>query len=337
MQQNSVEGHRVRALTMSHIIADIGGTNARFAIVQGGKAVHETVLKCRDYEDLTDAATAYLDGLPERFSVQNAAIALAGPITGADEFTLTNHPWRFSISQTKKALGVEKLGMFNDFQAVAMSVPHLQDEYVIKVGGGESLPKGNIGVIGPGTGLGVSSLVYDERNARYIAVACEGGHVTMPAKTQREFDIFQWLVSHKYSHVSAERVCSGKGIVNLYRAMRSIDKRNDLPERLEPEEITARALSGECALCAELLDIMLGFLGRVAGNLALTLNAMGGVYIAGGIIPQIGLDVFENSRFREEFYAKGRFKDFVNGIATYVVTDPLMALGGLRAEVENLG
>lgn len=319
---------------MVHMIGDIGGTNARFAIVENGAILYENVLKVTDHDNLLQAARSYLRGLPKPFKVAHAAFALAGPITGADEFTLTNHPWRFSISETKAGLGVERLEMLNDFHAVALSIPHTKAADMVKIGDGVCAPQGNIGVIGPGTGLGVASLVYDHKTQHYVAVACEGGHVTMPAKTQREFDIFQWLVSHKYSHVSAERVCSGKGMGNLYRAMRAVDGRSDLPPRLEPEEITARALSGECALCVELLDLMLGFLGRVAGNLALTVNTTGGIYLAGGILPKIGLDVVEKSRFREEFSAKGRFKDFVAGIATIVVTDPFMALKGLKAEVE---
>ncbi len=325
---------------MVHIIGDIGGTNARFAIVEsgdkknGGVIAYEVVLKCADYDDLLQAARSYLRTLPRDLALKNAAFALAGPITGVDEFTLTNHPWKFSISRTQQELGVDSLHMINDFHAVALSIPHIEAQHIVKIGGGQAKENGNIGVIGPGTGLGVASLVFDPKTQHYVAVACEGGHVTMPAKTKREFDIFQWLVSHKYSHVSAERVCSGKGMANIYRALRALDMRSDLPPRLEPEEITQRALSGECALCAEILDLMLGFLGRVAGNLALTVNTVGGIYLAGGILPKIGMDVLEKSRFREEFAAKGRFKAQIADIATFVVTDPFMALKGLKAEVE---
>jgi glucokinase len=319
---------------MAHIIADIGGTNARFAIVQNGALAYESVLKCAAYAGLKEAVEAYCSNIPD-MPLTKGAFALAGPVTGEDSFTLTNHPWAFSISETQQAIGLDQLEIFNDFQAIAMSIGHIEDKYLHKIGGGTITQNTNIGIIGPGTGLGVAGLIYDLDKKRHIPMACEGGHVTMPAKSQREFDIFQWLVSHKYSHVSAERVCSGKGMQNLYRAMRFIDRRDDLPERLEPADIAARGLSGECDLCAEIIDMVFAFLGRVGGNLALTLNATGGIYIAGGIIPKLGLDRMEASRFRAEFSAKGRFKDYVGGIATIVVDDPFMALSGLKAYVSR--
>lgn len=322
---------------MQHIIGDIGGTNARFAIVEGSDIICRQSLRCAHYDGLLEAVRSYIAGLPHVQKLEYAAFALAGPITGEDKFRLTNHPWQFSISETKAALGVSELHMINDFHAVALSVPHLEAEHITKIGGGVSKPCTNIGVIGPGTGLGVAALIYDKSHKRYVPLSCEGGHVTMPAKTQREFDIFQWLVSHKYSHVSAERVCSGKGMANLYRALRAIDRRDDLPPRMEPQDIADRALNGGCDLCVEILDLMMGFLGRMAGNLALTVNALGGIYLAGGILSKWGADFVNNSRFRTEFSAKGRYKDFVANIPTFMVDDDFMALKGLKAEVQAIG
>jgi glucokinase len=321
---------------MQHIIGDIGGTNARFAIVENGNIIYRQQYKCGNYAGLLEAVQAYVAGLPSAISLGNAAFALAGPITGEDNFRLTNHPWQFSVSKTKQALGVKHLHMINDFHAVALSVLHLDGDTITPIGNGKVIDKANIGVIGPGTGLGVAAMIYDQAHGRYVPLSCEGGHVTMPAKTQREFEIFQWLVTYKYSHVSAERVCSGKGMANLYRALRAIDKREDLPPRMEPHIISERALSGECDLCAEILDLMMAFLGRMAGNLALTMNALGGVYLAGGILPKLGIDFVNNSKFRAEFSAKGRYKEFVANIPTFVVDDDYMALKGLKAEVEAI-
>lgn len=322
---------------MQHIIGDIGGTNARFAVVENGEIIYRQQYKCGNYEGLLEAVEAYMASLPSAISPENAAFALAGPITGEDNFRLTNHPWQFSISKTKAALGVKELHMINDFHAVALSVLHLDKDSITPICGGKAVPQGNIGVIGPGTGLGVAALIYDTAHKRYVPLSCEGGHVTMPAKTQREFDIFQWLMTYKYSHVSAERVCSGKGMANLYRALRALDKREDLPPRMEPKEISERAMSGQCDLCAEILELMMAFLGRMAGNLALTTNATGGIYLAGGILPKLGIDYVSGSKFRTEFSAKGRYKDFAASIPTMMVYDDFMALKGLKAEVEAIG
>jgi glucokinase len=176
-------------------------------------------------------------------------------------------------------------------------------------------------------------MIWDGK--KYRAVPGEGGHVTMASVNKREFDIFQQLLKDKYSHVSAERVCSGKGLVNIYNALRAIDGRNDLPE-LTPEEISSAALKGSCGLCKESLDLMMAFLGRVAGNLALTLGAHGGVYIAGGIVGQLG-DYFDKSAFLAEFHAKGRFKDYLKAVPIRVIQHPFPAFVGLQADIVESG
>jgi glucokinase len=310
------------------LIADIGATNARFALADAGGIYKEKILKCRDYPGLSEAARAYLAYAQPGRPPQTASIAIAGPVTG-DRFEMTNHLWSFSAEETRKALGLEGLHLMNDFRALALAVPHLQADDVHKVTGPAPKPGAPIGVIGPGTGLGVASLVWDGR--RYIPVPGEGGHVTMPAVTLREFDVFAQLRREKYTHISAERVCSGKGLVNLYSALRALDGKTNLPDR-SPEEISAAALDGRCALCREALDLMLGFLGRVAGNLALTLGAQGGIYIAGGIVRQLGAH-FQTSPFLNEFTAKGRFSDYVRAIPVFVIRHPFPAFIGLQADL----
>ena len=308
------------------LIADIGATNARFALSDGDVISQEKVLKCRDYPGLTEAVRTYL--AQAQADIWGAAIAIAGPITG-DEISMTNHPWRFSVRETQVALGLDRLSVMNDFKAIALSIPHLTRKDARIVGPAiQPQEKAPIGVIGPGTGLGVASVIWGGTD--YVAVPGEGGHVTMAARSQREFDVFQAL-REKYRHVSAERVCSGKGLVNIYQALCILDGRTDLPER-SPEEISAAAMNRSCPVCVEALGMMLDFLGNIAGNLALTLGAFGGIYLAGGICAQLG-EFFFTSRFREAFESKGRFNDYLGKVPTYLITHPFPAFVGLQAEL----
>jgi glucokinase len=219
----------------------------------------------------------------------------------------------------------------NDFKAIALAIPHLKPEHLRQTGGVQNpQPEAPIGIIGPGTGLGVASLIWC--GEAYAPVPGEGGHVTMAAKTRREFAVFETLYE-KYHHISAERVCSGKGLVNIYNALRTLEQREDLPD-LTPEQISAAAVRKSCPICAEALDLMIGFLGRVAGDLALTLGAGGGIYLAGGICTQLG-EFFFTSRFREEFEAKGRFDALLKKIPTYLILHPFTAFIGLRSDVDR--
>ena len=309
------------------LIADIGGTNARFALVDGGTVHDELVLKCADHASFAAGVRAYVDMKAGGKMPRHASISIAAAV-GSDRIALVNNEnWSFSINETKRTLGFDYFSVMNDFKAIALSVPHLPANEVRKVGRGEAVARAPIGVIGPGTGLGAASLVWDGNH--YLAVPGEGGHMSMPAKTQREFDIFNVYLK-KYTHVSAERVCSGKGLVNLYNAIIEVDGL-DLSE-LPAEEISRKGAAGDCKACAESLDLMMGFLGTAAGNLALTVGAFGGVYIAGGVVPKLG-SWFDSSRFRHEFEAKGRLKDYMTGIPTFVILNELCALTGLRADL----
>ena len=312
------------------LMADIGATNARFALSEGGEIRHIEVLKCDDYSGIVGAAKHYLEQIGVTDKPTVGAFSVAGPVRG-DHFEMTNHPWSFSIESTKLHLNLRALEVMNDFKAMAMGVPHLKSKDVTQIGGGRAVSGEPIGIIGPGTGLGVGSLVWN--GERYIPVSGEGGHVTMPAKTQREYDVFT-VLRHKYRHVSAERVCSGKGLVNIYNALKTLDDCRDLPV-LTPEEISEKALADRCPVCVEALDMMMDFLGIVAGNLALTLGAHGGIYIAGGIIMQLG-DSFEKSRFRQSFLAKGRLENYLSDIPTFVINDPFTAFLGLQDDIARM-
>lgn len=308
------------------LIGDIGGTNVRFAMLQDGEILNEQVLKCADHAGLAPAARAYIKNISPSQIPDSAAFAIAGPVLG-DRFQMTNHPWSFSISDVRDKLGLKDLRLFNDFHALAMAIPHLAQDDLARIGEGKPQPGKPKAIVGPGTGLGVACLFWDGEH--YRPVPGEGGHVTMPAKNQREYDVFEWLRGEKYSHVSAERVCSGKGLVNVYNALRALDKRDDLPD-LEPEGISKAAREKDNACAVEAWEMLTGFLGTIAGNLALTLGAHGGVYIAGGIMPQSG-DLLCHTRFREQFEAKGRFEEYLSVIPTFLITHPFPAFAGLKA------
>ncbi len=311
--------------SITWLVGDIGGTNARFGLVSpDGTLLHSRVLADADYPGIGDAIEAYLGdrgGLPRPL---RGAIAIASPVVG-DEVRMTNHPWAFSISALEKQLGFEQLRVINDFTAQALALPHLKEGDKVKIGGGEALPGYPIAVLGPGSGLGVSGLVPVPN--RWVPLAGKGGHGTMPPITDRESAVLG-AMRHHFDHVSAERVLSGPGLVNLYNALAEID---GVPaQQHTAAQITDVETGKEDPLCREATDMFCAMLGTVAGNLALTLGAKGGVYIGGGIVPRLG-ERFAASQFRERFEAKGRFQAYLAAIPTYVVTHKLPAFLGCAA------
>lgn len=311
------------------LIADIGGTNARFGIVDAGGVRDLKYLECKNYTGPTEAAEDYLSQVNPEKRPDTGVFAIAGPVHG-DLINFLNNSWSFRVSKTQQELGLSHLDVMNDFKAVALAIPDIDPSLLHKIGGGEVERPYAMGVLGPGTGLGVASLFWN--GSAYDANPGEGGHVTMPATTQREFDIFFHLTV-KYHHISAERVCSGKGLENIYSAIRVLDHKTALPD-LEAHQISQRAMDGSCDACKEALDLMLAFLGRVAGNLALTLNARGGIYIAGGIPTKLG-DYFFQSRFLEEFQSKGRHSDLMKQMPVYMIKHDAIGLLGLEQTAQR--
>jgi glucokinase len=307
------------------LVGDIGGTNARFGLVApDGSLLHSSVLADSDYPGIAEAIDAYLEqrgGLPRP---RRGGIAIASPVAG-DEVRMTNHPWTFSISALCKRLGFQTLRVINDFTAQALALPHLKSEDRAVVGRGKAEPGCPIGVLGPGSGLGVSGMIPAGR--RWIPLTGEGGHATMAPITERESAVLGTLRKH-FDHVSAERVLSGPGLVNLYHSLAEID--GAPAKQYTAAQISDAETCRSEALCAEATQMFCAMLGSVAGNLALTLGARGGVYIAGGIVPRLGA-AFADSPFRERFEAKGRFKEYMAAIPTYVVTHRLPAFLGCAA------
>lgn len=312
------------SLDAPNLIADIGGTNARFALAfPDGRIGSECILSGADYPDLIQAAAAYLREVagprPRR-----AAVAVATPISG-DWIQFTNSPWSFSTEAARQALGLEQLLIINDFTALALALPLLGPDERRQVSEGTAVEKAPIGLIGPGTGLGVSGLVWSGHH--WIPLETEGGHVTFSACDEREWAIYR-VLQRRFDHVSPERLLSGPGLVNLYTALAELEGWS--AEDLVPADITDRALTGSCRHCVEVLELFCGMLGTAAGNLALTLGARGGVYIGGGIVPRLG-DFFDRSAFRTRFEAKGRFSDYLAAIPSWVITAANPALRGVAA------
>lgn len=306
------------------LIADIGGTHVRFAMVEPGRGPGDpTVLRCADYAGPTEAARAYLAAMAPDSHPRRAAFAVASAITG-DRVDLTNSTWRFSIDGVRQDLGLDRLDVVNDFTAVALSVRYLGGDHLVRLGGELPAPGAPIAVLGPGTGLGVSGLVLS-RAGDWIALATEGGHVTMAPTDEREAAVLDWL-RKRFDHVSAERVLSGPGLVNLYEAVAHL--RGRPAAYTMPDAISQRALDGTCPICREALDMFFRMLGTIAGNLALTMGARGGVYVAGGILPRMK-DELARSGFRERFEAKGRFQAYLEPIPAWLVIHPQPAFIGL--------
>jgi glucokinase len=311
------------------LVGDIGGTNARFGLVdRDGAVLHSSVLADADYPGLGEAIEAYLEkrgGLPRPLQ---GAIAIASPISG-DEVRMTNHPWAFSVSELQSRLGFERLEVINDFTAQALALPHLGRGDKEAIGGGAAEPGAPIGVLGPGSGLGVSGLI--RADDRWIALSGEGGHGTMPPATEREGAVLGVMRRH-FDHVSAERVLSGPGLVNLYNALAEVD---GVPaEQYTAAQITDVEIGKQAPLCRETTDMFCAMLGTVAGDLTLTLGAKGGLYIGGGIVPRLG-DRFAASQFRERFEAKGRFRAYLAAIPSFVVTHKLPAFLGCAAKLRE--
>jgi len=315
----------------SVLVADVGATHARFALAAPPErgVADVQVMRCADHAGLAEAARAYLDGLARAGRAQplrRACFAVAGPVTGG-QVRMTNHPWVIDRTRVCASLGLHELILLNDLEAVALAVPMLGPGDTVAIGGevpvNTQLP---MAVIGPGTGLGVALCV--PAGGRWLAIATEGGHVTAAAADDFEAEVLH-RVRNEFGHVSAERLLSGIGLPVLYRAVAGA--RGDPVLPLSPEQITRGAREGSDATCVAAMDTFFAMLGTVAGNVALTAGARGGVFIAGGIAHSLA-DRWDRSRFRERFEAKGRYRDYMAAIATRLITAPHCALiGAARA------
>ena len=313
------------------LIADIGGTFARFALeIKSGEFSHIASLRCADHADFQAAVTAYLSGisnLPEGQSIAHAAVAIANPVDG-DQVRMTNYHWQFSIEDMRVRLGFDTLVVVNDFTALAMALPKLTSADLHQVGGGEARMPSVIGLLGSGTGLGSSGLI--PASGGWVALGTEGGHTAFAPRDEREIAILRYAM-RQFRHVSFERLLSGSGLELIYQAL--TQGQGLQSSELSAKVITQRALTGQDAQCVETLDVFCAILGTAAADLAVTLGAFGGIYIGGGIVPRLG-EYFDRSPFRERFEDKGRFSGYVGSIPTFVITAENATFKGASAILE---
>ena len=335
------------------LLGDVGGTNARFAWQSHeGAAIEQVqVLPCAHYPSLAAAVQAYLQATVQAQSLgrpASASIGIATPVVG-DWLAMTNHHWQFSVAALRSQLGLERLLVLNDFTALALALPQLDQQAKRQIGGGLPVVGAPVGLLGPGTGLGVSGLIRDASAGLFLPIAGEGGHVTLAASNALEFAVIEKL-QMRHGHVSAERVLSGTGLVHLYEALAQVH--GVASEPLTPAQIMQRALNigldqgpdhsptgsaddplgGADPMAGEVLDLFCGFLGQVAGDLALTLGARGGVYLGGGILPRMGRRL-EQSPFRRRFEAKGRYTAYLQSVPVWLIDSsvPAALLGAAQA------
>jgi glucokinase len=306
------------------LLADIGATHARFALESApGVLRNVAVLLCDDYPGIVPLLNAYLAQLGG-VRISHAAFALANPISG-DFIRMTNRDWQFSTDEVRRALGLTTLLIVNDFTALAMALPGFKPDDLLQIGGGEPQPHAVAGVLGPGTGLGVSGVIPTVDG--FVTLGSEGGHVNFAPSDEREFAILQYAW-REWPHVSNERLISGPGMEIIYRALA---QRNGVqaPPR-NAAEIVSCALEQKDPLCLEVLECFAGMLGGAAANLAVTLGAFGGIFIGGGIVPRVA-QWFATSPFRARFEAKGRFSSYLAQIPTYLIMTPNPALYGVAS------
>lgn len=323
-------------LAAPSLVADIGGTNARFGWVEPGVAGvrHVRTLPVPAHAGPAEAAQAYLQGLRQELggvyrAPRRAAFAVATAV-GGDRVELTNSHWDFSRADVQARLGLDLLLMLNDFEALALSLPGLGPSQ-LRAHGVLPRPQGTLAVIGPGTGLGVGGVMQTAQG--WLALPGEGGHATLAPADDFEGEVLA-RVRRDYAHVSAERLLSGIGLPVLHGAVAALLGCG--VAGLSTEAIVEAGMTGSDPVCERTLDLFCALLGGFAGNVALTLGARGGVYIGGGIVPRLG-ERFFASRFRERFEAKGRFRAYLEGIPTALITDTLAALGGAALAIEQHG
>jgi len=311
-------------MTKYSLVGDVGGTNCRLALcaLDSGDISQSKTFSGLDYDSLEAVVREYL--AQQHQDVEDACIAIACPITG-DWVAMTNHTWAFSIAEMKKNLGLQHLEVINDFTAVSMAIPMLKEDDLLQFGGKKAQDGKPAVIYGAGTGLGVAHLIH--ANNQWLSLPGEGGHVDFAPNSEEE-DIILEQLRTEMGHVSAERILSGPGLVNLYRAIVKSDNR--VPENFKPKDVTELALADENLDCRRALSLFCVIMGRFGGNLALNMGTFGGVYIAGGIVLRF-LDFFKASGFRAAFEDKGRFKDYLMDIPVFLITHDQPGLVGAGA------
>ncbi len=317
-------------MTDPMLVADIGGTNARFALGEVKGEVFSIdkaqSFRAEDYESVRDAADAYLESVSVK--PKRACFAVAGPIDG-EIVDFTNSHWTISQKEMEAALKLDKLLIVNDFYAMAAGVQFIGDDAFELVKEGPGWPGAPTVVMGPGTGLGQALIVPTRDGARIVST--EGGHVAFAPRTDEELEVLKF-VAKEHPRVSVERLLSGRGLVNIHRALCVIAGTPRAP--LQANEITAAALEGKLPIAVRTVDLFCEILGRVAGDAVLATGARGGVILAGGILPKVR-DIFMASKFIDRFTDKGRMSDYVEMTPVRMLVKEGAALFGAAAALEG--
>ncbi|TCK17852.1 glucokinase [Thiogranum longum] len=317
---------------MNILTGDIGGTHTRLATVEQGAGRFRVVDIARyaspDFDGLLPIIESFLHDHPQ-VQLQQAAFGVAGPVVNGRCRT-TNLPWELSASELSTALGIPHVHLLNDLEALAWGIDTLDDSSLVTLQAGHASNQGNQAVIAAGTGLGQAGLTFDGAQRRPFA--CEGGHTDFAAQTQRDTGLLQALQS-RYGHVSWERTVSGAGLVELFRYLLDSQAATtpgwlDDPQQDTAAAISQRALAGDDALCAEALAWFVELYAREAGNLALKLNATGGIFLGGGIAPRI-LPALKKNYFLQAFMDKGRMQPLLEAMPVKVICEQHTALYGL--------
>ncbi len=306
----------------ARLVADIGGTHTRFGLVSApGRVARLRQMKCADHSSVTAAARAYLEGLDPKKRPREAAFAIAGPVRG-DRIAMTNRAWSFTVEEVRRELKLERLEVINDFAALALALAYLPETSLREVRPGRREPGAPMVVLGPGTGLGVSVAVPSGEG--WTALATEGGHRDLAACSDFEWQVVRRL-RERFGRVSAERALSGPGLVNVYESVCAV--RGSEPASLLPKGVVDGARDGRWPECVETVALFSGWLGAVAGDLALSVGARGGVFLCGGILPRMG-EVFDSELFVESFLDKGRMREYLEPVPVHLIVDREAALLG---------
>lgn len=312
----------------TNLIADIGGTNIRIAQVTHDKKAYFDQIEtyqCANFSSLSAVLSLYIKSKNLCDNMIHACLAIACPVD-TDIISMTNLPWQFSQSELKKSLRLHSLTLINDYTAIALAIPLLTDKQKFKIGDGEAVANMPISVCGPGTGLGVANLI--PLNGQWHCVSGEGGHIDFAPVGEQEIFVLGYLNKIK-KRVSYEQLLSGYGLEQIYQAL--ADKSVQIIDKtLSAQEITKRATENICLICTHTLSLFCRVLGSFSGNLALTMNSQGGVYIAGGIVPRF-INFIQQSDFRQRFEAKGRLSHITQQAPTYIITEPQPGLLGAAA------
>lgn len=295
------------------LVADIGGTNARFAISDIDELTiqHFAAFRCNAFASLPDAIRAYLNSVPHR--PRMACLAIAGPTSG-ERLGLTNLPWSFTRAELRDATGCEHLHVVNDFEALAMALPSLTAHDLARIAGSEPVVDTARVVLGPGRGMGVAALVRS--GSSWMAIGGEGGHASFAPEDRREMDLVERMREAPGAHVSVERMVSGPGLARLYGVLSARGGSPVVP--LSAQEVVSRALAGGDAVAEAALDHFVAWLGRFAGDMALVYGARGGVYLGSGIAPNI-LGALDTPAFRSAFASKGRLFTYLEAVPVHVI------------------